>query len=175
MTEVEIITEGKSFDEIVDQIEYAIYMDDNLIEAALVHQFLPNGMYVREIFMPKGAWATSFIHAQYNPFFVMTGKFDLLTEVEGYQLIEAPYRGITTPNTRRVLYMHEDTSFVTVHRTDIQPKDASPEAFDEAVRLVEDQIGVPHVNKLLGGRMIKNVLTPEDEDELISVEDIYIN
>lgn len=175
MKEVQIITEGRSFDDIVDQIEYAIYMDNDLVEAPLVHQFLPNGIYVREIFMPKGVWATSFIHAQYNPFFVLTGKFTLWTEEEGKQLIEAPHRGITVPMTRRVLYMHEDTAFVTVHRTDIKPKDDSPEAFDEAVRLVEEQIGVPHVNKLLGGRMIKNVLTPVEDDELISIEDSYIN
>ena len=123
--------------------------------------------------MSKGVWATSFIHAQYNPFFVLTGKFSLWTEEEGEQLIEAPQRGITVPGTRRILYMHEDTAFVTVHRTDIKPKDDSTEAMDEAVRLVEDQIGIPHVNKLLGGRLIKNVFTPV-ESELLETEDINI-
>lgn len=174
MKEIQIITEGKTFDEIVDQVEYAIYVSGDLIEPTLIHQFVPSGLYVREIYMPKGVWATSFIHAEYNPFMVMTGKFTLWTEAEGKQEIEAPYRGITTPGTRRILYMHEDTAFVTVHRTDIQPKDDSPEAFDEAVKLIEDQIGVPHINKLLGGKLIKNVFTPAEDDELL-LEEIYIN
>lgn len=81
----------------------------------LKHTFV-DGAYVREIFMPKGTLLTSKIHKICHPYFVMKGDCSVLTD-EGIIRIKAPYHGITQPGTKRILYMHEDTIWLTVHVT----------------------------------------------------------
>ena len=67
--------------------------------------------------MPAKELVISKIHKKLHPYFILKGKLSILTE-DGVQYIEAPYSGITKPGTKRVLYMHEDTIFVTVSVTD---------------------------------------------------------
>ena len=81
----------------------------------LKHTFV-DGMYVREIFMPKGTLIVSKIHRWKHPYFVIKGDTSVLTE-EGVVRIKAPYAGITERGTKRVLFMHEDTVWITVHAT----------------------------------------------------------
>ncbi len=88
-------------------------MDESL--CPLKHTFV-DGAYVREIFMPKGVMLTSKIHKIKHPYFVMKGKCSVVTE-DGVQEITAPFQGITEPGTKRLLYMHEDTVWITVHVT----------------------------------------------------------
>jgi len=81
----------------------------------LIHKFV-DGAYVREIFMPKGTLLTSKIHKICHPYFVLKGDCSVLTD-EGIVRIKAPYSGITQPGTKRILYIHEDTVWITVHVT----------------------------------------------------------
>ena len=81
----------------------------------LKHTFV-DGAYVREIFMPKGMLLTSKIHKITHPYFIMKGDVSVLTE-EGSVRLRAPYSGITKAGTKRVLYIHEDTTWITVHVT----------------------------------------------------------
>lgn len=81
----------------------------------LKHSFV-DGAYVREIFMPKGLLLTSKIHKITHPYFIMSGDVSVMTE-EGTVRLKAPYQGITKSGTKRVLYIHEDTVWVTVHVT----------------------------------------------------------
>lgn len=75
----------------------------------------PANLYVRELFMPAGSVITSRIHLAENPFFVLKGRVTVLSENEGRVTYTAPCYGITKPNTRRLLLVHEDTIWVTVH------------------------------------------------------------
>jgi len=81
----------------------------------LEHDFV-DGAYVRKIFMPKGTLLTSKIHKICHPYFIMSGECSVLTD-EGIIRIKAPFSGITKAWTKRVLYIHEDTVWVTVHVT----------------------------------------------------------
>jgi hypothetical protein len=81
----------------------------------LVHSF-GDGCYIRQIFMPKGTLIVSKIHKVTHPYFVMTGKASVATE-NGVEVIKAPYQGITQAGTKRVLYIHEDMIWITVHVT----------------------------------------------------------
>ena len=81
----------------------------------LKHTFV-DGAYVREITMPKGALLTSKIHKVCHPYFVLKGDVSVLTE-KGVQRIKAPYSGITPAGTKRILYIHEETVWTTVHVT----------------------------------------------------------
>jgi len=81
----------------------------------LKHKFA-DGCYIREITMPKGALLTSKIHKITHPYFVLKGDVSVLTE-EGVVRIKAPYSGITKAGTKRILYIHKDTVWTTVHVT----------------------------------------------------------
>ena len=82
----------------------------------LVHKFVP-GMYIREITMPPGHLIVSKIHKIEHPYFVLKGDVSVLTE-DGVVRIKAPYSGITKAGTKRVLYIHEETVWTTIHKTD---------------------------------------------------------
>jgi len=108
-----LATESVSFDERLDRWE-AFVANLPPQECPLKHTF-PEGMYVREIFMPAGSVITSRIHKFDNPFFITRGKVTVVSENEGCVTYTAPYSGITKPGTRRVLLIHEDTVWTTVH------------------------------------------------------------
>lgn len=146
----------------MDELELALLENFDTVDCPLVHRFVP-GMYIREIFMPKDAVVTSLIHKTTHPFFILQGKVSVFSENDGTQQLEAPYSGITTPGTRRVLKIHENTIWVTCHPTDIQPTDDSEEAIQEAVDKITDEIIEKHINEFLGGVVKNNVLVAEQE------------
>jgi len=106
----------------------------------LKHSFGYN-LYRRELFMPKGMLITSRIH-KYNHFYeVIKGKCTVFTE-QGLNLIEAPYSGTTKAGTKRLLYIIEDTIWITYHGCDkVTPEEAEDyifaKSFDE-IPLLED-------------------------------------
>ena len=142
----------------IDELEAALLGNFETVDCPVTHRFT-EGMYIREIFMPKGSVVTSLIHKTNHPFFILKGKVSVFSENDGKQLLEAPYVGITTPNTRRVLKIHEDCIWATCHPTDIQPKDNSEESILEAVNLVRDAIIEPHENSVLMATIINNKIT----------------
>jgi hypothetical protein len=78
----------------------------------LTHSF-SDGIYVREIFIPKGMFAIGRIHKTNHSFFMMKGKLRFFTET-GVKEIESPYYGIGVAGTKRVCIALEDTVFVNV-------------------------------------------------------------
>ncbi len=80
----------------------------------LKHSF-SNGIYVREIFIPKGMVLTGKIHKHSHPNFLMKGKVSVFTEGQGLQKIKAPYSMISEAGTKRVVYAHTDVVWITVH------------------------------------------------------------
>jgi len=81
----------------------------------LKHSF-GDGVYVREIFVPKGTLIITKIHKFEHPYFVLSGVSSVVTE-DGIALIKAPFQGMTKAGTKRAVYVHEDTVWVTVHAT----------------------------------------------------------
>jgi len=94
----------------------------------LKHTFA-DGLYIREIFMPKGQIISTGIHKKEHPYFVLQGDISVLTD-QGIQRIKAPYHGITKPGTKRLIYMHEDSIWITVHATD---KETPEEVLEDVV------------------------------------------
>lgn len=86
----------------------------------LEHSF-GDGMYVRQIVMPAGQLIVSKIHKQNHPYFILTGDVSILTE-DGVVRIDKPYYGMTKAGTKRILYTHKETTWITVqhtHETDL--------------------------------------------------------
>lgn len=101
----------------------------------LKHTFV-DGAYVREIFMPKGMLIVSKIHKVTHPYFVLSGDVSVATD-EGLVRIKAPFSGVTKAGTKRALYTHEDTVWVTVHVTK-----------ETNLRKIEKQIIAKNFNEL---------------------------
>lgn len=128
----------------IDEFEGFLVDNTPLVECPLKHTF-PDGLYVREIFMPKNSIVTTRVHRYDNPFFIMQGDVSVFTEgSEGIERLKAPHHGITNPGTRRVLYTHEDTVWVTVH--------LNPENETDDAKLVQMHT-IPHHNPLLVGKI----------------------
>lgn len=77
-----------------------------------------NGIYVRDIFIPKGILGTGRIHKYDHPYFILQGDISVATEYEGVQRLRAPLSLISRAGTKRLVYAHEDTRWITIHRTD---------------------------------------------------------
>jgi hypothetical protein len=106
------------------------------------HEFVP-GMYIRSIAMPAGTLLTSKIHKTEHPYFVMEGQCLVWTQEGGAQHIMAPHRGITKPGTRRIIFILEDSVWVTCHPI-------TEEEFGN-LQMIEDRIIEKHHNPLLNG------------------------
>lgn len=132
-------------DEIIDAVE-AIIAQHPPVDCPLVHRFT-NNMYIREIFMPAGSLITSKIHKTEHPFVISKGSCTVWTDEGESMTLSAPYCGITKPNTRRVLFIHEDCVWTTFHVTDKK----TPEE-------VEDDIIQKHDNPLLSEEIKRNRL-----------------
>ena len=85
-----------------------------------VTHHLENGLYTREIFMPAGQLVISFIHKQDHPSFFMEGDMSLLMDTGEVKRVKAPMVVHTEVGTQRVAYIHEDTKWVCVYRTDAE-------------------------------------------------------
>ncbi len=82
----------------------------------LKHTFA-DGMYIRQITMPKDSYISSKIHKTTHPYFVLRGDVTVITP-EGKVRIKAPYWGITKAGTKRTLHIHEETVWITCHATE---------------------------------------------------------
>ena len=97
-----------------------------------VTHHLKDGLYTREIFMPKGTLVVSFIHKQNHPSFFLKGEMSVLLDTGEVKKIKAPMKVMTEIGTQRVAYIHEDTTWVCVYRTDAKTiKEAEEEVYTE--------------------------------------------
>lgn len=85
-------------------------------ECPLKHTFA-DGVYVREIFIPKGMLIVGKIHKHSHPNFLLKGEVSVVTEENGIERLKAPLSIISKAGTKRVVYAHEDTVWITVHVT----------------------------------------------------------
>lgn len=114
----DLITENRSI--IQDTAKSLIKMiDDGDIqsqECPVTHRFAP-GCYLREIFMPKGTRIIGKIHATEHFNILLSGKVTVIT-AEGDEYIEAPCTFISKAGVQKVVIIHEDCIWQTVHVTD---------------------------------------------------------
>lgn len=117
----------------------------------LNHTFT-DGLYTREIKMPKGYLVVSKIHKYEHPYFVLQGEVSVITE-EGVKRIVAPYYGVTPVGTKRVLYIHEDCTWITVHTNPSNGTDVD-EIEERIIAKSFDDLLPEYVNRFLGGSPI---------------------
>jgi len=79
---------------------------------------IKDGLYTREILMPKGMLVVSYIHKQNHPSFFMSGEMSVVDDTGDVHRIKAPLVIQTEIGTQRVAYMHEDCVWTCVYKTD---------------------------------------------------------
>jgi hypothetical protein len=101
-----------------DKIQWLVKEMSSLpqTECPVTDRFAP-GCYLREIFMPKDTYVIGKIHATKHFNIILTGKVTVIT-AEGMEYIEAPYTFISEAGVQKVVYIHEDCQWQTVHMTD---------------------------------------------------------
>ena len=86
------------------------------LSAATKHLFA-DGMYLRELFRPKGATIVGKVHRKEHFYIVLSGEVTVATD-ESRERIKAPRIIVSKPGTKRAVYAHVDSVCITIHRTD---------------------------------------------------------
>lgn len=107
-----------------------------------------DGIYAREIFIPKGTLLVGKIHAKDHVNVVSKGDISVITE-EGVKRIVAPATFVAKPGTKRVGYAHEDTVWTTFHAS----KETDLEKLEDELILKDfpDTISDQNIKELMGG------------------------
>ena len=81
-----------------------------------------DGIYVREMFIPKGEVVVGAIHKHLHVWILLSGSIRVATEdsVEEY---EAPCTVLSRPGVKRVIYAVEDSTFTNVHKNPSDTQD----------------------------------------------------
>ena len=96
------------------------------LEIPVKHHFA-QGLYAREILIPKGAIIVGMIHRQSQLNFCLKGDISIVTE-EGEKRFRAGEMIVSPPGTKRAAYAHEETIWTTVlgtYLTDIPTIEAT--------------------------------------------------
>lgn len=88
--------------------------------AGPVKEDLTNGIYTREITIPAGILLVGAIHRDAHPNYILSGDVSVVTEQNGVERLTGPCSMISPAGTKRVVFTHEETVWVTVHRTDAE-------------------------------------------------------
>ena len=81
----------------------------------VTHHFAP-GIYMRELFIPKGAILTGKIHRYAHLNIMPMGDISVLTE-HGVKRLKGPCVIQSSAGIKRAGFAHEDTIWITVHHT----------------------------------------------------------
>jgi hypothetical protein len=111
-------------------------------ENPLIHRWA-DGIYVREIFIPKGTLIVGKLHRHRHPNVLLKGEVIVVTEGGGREHLVAPLAMISEAGTKRVVYALEDTTWVTFHHNPHELRD---------IAALEEQIIAPSYAALDAGR-----------------------
>ena len=95
------------------------------------HYFAP-GVYAREMWMPAGYLITGKIHLTEHLNMLSQGKVSVSNKGESITM-EAPYTFVSPVGTKRAIYAHEDSTWTTIHATDLtDPQEIEDEIIAES-------------------------------------------
>jgi len=120
---------------------YETHIGDN--DACPVKHTFSDGIYVREMFIPKGMMLVGKIIKQTHHIFLMSGKIAIITE-DGEKIMEGPCSVVAKGGTKRVGYALTDVVWINVHPNSTDTQDLTKleeeviaEDYDEYNRYLE--------------------------------------
>lgn len=133
-------------DDRIDELEAEI-MNLQPIDCPVTHHFTKD-TYVRQVFMPAGSLITSKIHLTEHPYFILQGTAHVKIDEGEWEILTAPYVGITKAGTRRVLFIESDCVWCTSH---VLQKEG------ETVEEIEERIIEKHENLLINKKELLTI------------------
>jgi quercetin dioxygenase-like cupin family protein len=100
----------------IEALEAELLSLPNVYECPVKHT-LHDGIYIREITMPKGSFAIG--HAHTGDFINIVTKGSCSVLLDGEVRKVGPSTFISKGHDRKVGYVHEDITWISVHRTDL--------------------------------------------------------
>jgi len=108
----------------IEKIELVEYFLKNYVsgseqtakELPLEH-FICNKTYTRQITLPKGMMLTGKVHNFDHTSILSKGEVTILTP-EGTTRIKAPATWMSKAGTKRLIYVHKDTIWATIHQSE---------------------------------------------------------
>lgn len=85
------------------------------VDCPVTHRFGP-GVYIREVFMPKGAYVVGHHHTTAHVNIMLTGVIGLFNDDGTETVLHAPQTFVAQPG-RKVAYIYEDVIWQNVHAT----------------------------------------------------------
>lgn len=85
------------------------------LQIQTTHRFI-DGVYAREVFIPKGTLLVGRIHRHACISIMSKGDKSVATE-DGAMRLRPPFATISKPGTKRVGFAHEDSIWTTIHAT----------------------------------------------------------
>lgn len=85
------------------------------VEMPVTNHFA-QGVYARELFIPKDTILTGKIHKYSQLNILSQGEISVMTET-GIKRVKAPFHIVSPPGTKRIAYAHEDCVWTTIHGT----------------------------------------------------------
>lgn len=90
-------------------------------EIPITHKFADQ-VYIRQMDMKKGQVVVGSIHNHSHVWFLMTGNVTINNNGEIVEHV-APCYTVSGPNAKRVIYAHEDSIFINVHKNPSNTRD----------------------------------------------------
>jgi hypothetical protein len=87
-----------------------------------VHNFADN-IYTRTVFMKAGSLITGKIHKLDHVVIIQQGSASVISEEFGAKIIKAPMVFVSRPVVKRMLFIHEDMVWTTVHQNPTNTRD----------------------------------------------------
>ena len=87
-------------------------------DCPVTHRF-SNGIYVREVFMPAGAFIIGHWHNEEHLNIMLCGKLNMVNEQGEHVEISAPFM-TTAPAGRKMAHIIEDTIWCNIYATEEQ-------------------------------------------------------
>jgi len=104
----------------INEFEAIVRKDDNNLGDNMLNVVMPvehnftEKQYIREFRAPAGHVIVSKIHNTNHPLFLLEGDVTIIEE-SGERRMTAPTFSLTEVGTKRVVFVHKDCYFVTVH------------------------------------------------------------
>lgn len=109
----------RSFIDSLTREMVALPADGELVQLTLrVEHTVQDGMYMRKLFIPKGALLVGKIHLKSCINIVACGDISVLTE-HGMRRLSPGFTGVSHAGIQKVGKAHENTIFINIFRTDM--------------------------------------------------------